>query len=71
MHATQGNFAMSDHVGENAALKDAGKGAAGSSDNTLTARMDLMLQSTQQMREEMKAEQEETSPQAWPVLVPP
>ena len=28
MHATPGNLAMSDHEGENAALSDAGKGAA-------------------------------------------
>ena len=66
MHATPGNFTMSDHEEENAVLtdkgkeKDKGKDADRSSDRSLTARMDLMLQSMQQMREEMKAGQEET-----------
>ena len=64
MHATQGNFTMSDHEEENAVLTDKGKNkgkdADRSSDRSLTARMDLMLQSMQQMREEMKAGQEET-----------
>ena len=52
---------LSDNEGENAARRDAGNGAAGSSDLTLTARMDLMLQSMQQMWEEMKAGQEKTA----------
>ena len=51
--------AMSDCEGENAALTDAGKSTAGSTD--LTAQMDLMLQAMQQVREEMKAGQEETA----------
>ena len=67
MHATPGNFNMSDHEEENAVLtdkgkeKDKGKNADRSSDRSLTARMDLTLQSMQQMREEMKAGQEETA----------
>ena len=62
MHATRkiSLCLLSDHE-ENTALRDKGKGAAGSSDLTLTARMDLKLQSMQQMREEMKAGQEETA----------
>ena len=67
MHATPGNFTMSDHEEENAILtdkgkeNDKGKDADRSSDRLLTARMDLMLQSMQQMWEEMKAGQEEMS----------
>ena len=55
MHATPGNFTMSDHEEENAILtdkgkeNDKGKDADRSSDRLLTARMDLMLQSMQQM----------------------
>ena len=61
MHATPGNFTMSDHEEENAVLTDKGKDADRFSDRSLTARMDLMLQSMQHMREEMKAGQEETA----------
>ena len=63
MHATRkiSLCLLSDHEEENTALRDKGKGAAGSSDLTLTARMDLKLQSMQQMWEEMKAGQEETA----------
>ena len=55
VHATPGNFTMSDHEEENAILtdkgkeNDKGKDADRSSDRLLTARMDLMLQSMQQM----------------------
>ena len=50
---------MSDHESEGEHATAAEKSTAGPSD--LTARMDMMLQAMQQMREEMKAGQEETA----------
>ena len=51
---------MSDHENEGERATAAKRSTAGPSSD-LTARMDLMLQAMPQMREEMKAGQEETA----------